>query len=200
MSVQRLVRVLKCAPLAVALLVLTSAEAPADILTFTHTGTGSGTLGGTPFPASDFVITAEGNTDDRYSFSTGWWINHMSASIWIDGLGNLDFLSPTRHFVNNSLALVGFSRAKLPGGSGADLFDGPTHPVFGTWDMLSPIGPISGSGYLLQWTNTPQINTTGGILIFNIGSSDATFTAVPEPATLAMFAAGGMGLMVRRRR
>ena len=66
--------------------------------------------------------------------------------------------------------------------------------------MLGPIGPISGSGELLQWTFTPQINTTGGILIFNNGFSDATFTAVPEPASLAIFVVGGMALIVRRRR
>lgn len=196
MSIQRLGRVLSCAPLALALLVLTPAQAPADILVFTHDGNGSGTLDGEPFPPSDFVITAFADTDDRQSFSGGWWIEHLSASIWIDGLGDLDFLSPTRHFVNNRNSIVGFSR----GNHGSDLFNGPTHPDFGTWDMLGPIGPISGSGYLLQWDRDPLINTTGGILIFASGSSDATFTAIPEPATLAIFVVGGMGLLVRRRR
>lgn len=197
MSVQRFVGVLKCAPLAVALLVLTTAEAPADILTFTHTGTGSGALGGAPFPQSDFVITAFADTVNRQSLpgGEGWSIDHLSASISIDGLGSLGILTPTRHFVANDLRLVGFSRAE-----GGDLFNGPTHAEFGTWDMLGPIGLISGSGELFQWTFTPQINTTGGILIFNNGFSDATFTAVPEPASLAIFVVGGMALIVRRRR
>ncbi len=69
---------------------------------------------------------------------------------------------------------VGFSRE--PGAGGADLFNGPSHAQFATWDMLSPIGPISGSGYLLQWHYSP-IDTTGGILIFNDDTCDATFTA-----------------------
>lgn len=196
MKIQRSARILKCVPLAVALLVLTVAEAPADILRFTHTGTGSGTLDGGAFLASDFVITALADTDDRQSFAGGWWIDHLSASISIDGLGNFDLLSPTRHFVNNGVAIVGFSR----GGRNADLFNGPTDPEFGAWDMLGPIGPIAGTGSLLQWAGTPQINTTGGILIFDDGPSDTTFTVVPEPGTLAIFAVGGMGLMARRRR
>jgi len=182
--------------LALTLLVLTPAEAPADILMFTHTGSGSGSLDGEPFPLSDFIITAYVDTDDRQGFSSGWFIDHLSASISIDGLGDLDILTPTRHFVNNSAQLVGFSRA---GSSGADLFNGPSHPDFGTWDMLGPIGPISGDAYLLQWDRDPLINTTGGILIFADGSSDAVFTAIPEPATLGMLVVGGLALMLRRR-
>lgn len=195
MSIQRLGRVLSCAPLALALLVLTPAQAPADMLMFTHTGSGSGSLDGEPFPLSDFIITAYVDTDDRQGFSSGWFIDHLSASISIEGVADVDFLTATRHFVNNSGQLVGFSRA---GSSGADLFNGPSHPDFGTWDMLGPIGPISGTGYLLQWTNY-DVHTTGGILVFADGSSDAVFTAVPEPATLGMLVVGGLALMLRRR-
>lgn len=181
--------------MAVVLLLLTTAEASAAILTFLHEGNGSGTLGGNPFRASDFLITAVGDTDDRESFGSGWFIGHTSASISIEGVGVVDFLTPTRHFVNNTVQIVGFSRA----GSGTDLFDGPTDPLFGAWDMLSPIGPITGQGTLLQWDHGGGINTTGGILFFDHGSTDTTFTVVPEPGTLAMCVVGGMGLMVRRR-
>ncbi len=180
------------------LLFRAATQAPADVLTFLQEGNGAGTLDGDPFPASDFIITAVGDTDDRQSLANGWWIDHQSASIWIDGLGDLDFLSPTIHFVNNPLSIVGFSREQ---GIGLDLFDGPTDAEFGTWDMLSPIGPISGEGWLIQWIDDPQINTTGGILIFDTDYGvDATFTTVPEPATLAVFAVGGMYLMARRQR
>ena len=194
---------LKCAPLAIALLVLTPAEAPAEMMTFVHAGAGSGTFDGTPFPASDFVITATGETDDRYAFydGDGWWINHTSASIWIDGVGEFEFLTGTRTFVNNSTEYVGFSRAKYPGEpGGADLFDGPHDAAFADWDMLSPIGPISGDGTLMQWQLSPQIVTAGGILFFPHHSDVyTTFTAIPEPTTLAIFAFGGIGLVLRRR-
>ena len=96
--------------------------------------------------------------------------------------------------------MVGFSRA---GASDSDLFDGPT--ISTPWDMLSSIGPIAGTGELLQWT-VPQVLTDGGVLFFNDGTSASTFTAtvgaVPEPETYAMMLAGlGLvGLVARRRK
>jgi len=178
---------------AVAAMVL-AVSAEAGLVMFTHEGNGNGTLDGNPFSASDFVITAVGDTGDRASYSSGWFIDHSSASISIDGLGDFDFLTGTRTFVNNDSQTVGFSREGI---SGADLFDGPTNAEFATWYMLDPIGPISGSGSLMQWTNY-TVNTTGGILVFDSGSSDATFMAIPEPATLALLGLGS--LLLRRRR
>jgi len=165
----------KTLAIALTLLSLVMAEAPAGSITFTHEGNGSGTLDGIPFPASDFVITALGVTGDRVSNSGGWFIDHLSASISIDGLGDFDLLTGTRTFVNNDVQTVGFSRAGI---SGADLFNGPIDAQFATWDMLGSIGPISGLGGLLEWTDTPLIDTTGGILMFDIGTCEATFTAV----------------------
>jgi hypothetical protein len=122
----------------------------------------------------------------------------------IDGVGSLLFVSPTRTFVNNSLDLVGFSRA---GSSGLDLFNGPTASVFASWDMLTSIGPISGSGRLLQWASSPVV-TTMGILRFQDGFPGATFRAqvgdeevVPEPTSLILFGGGLLlsGLLGRKR-
>ncbi len=173
------------------------AEAPAGVLEFTLEGNGSGTLAGDPFQASDFVITAVGDTGDRASHSNGWYIDHISASISIDGLGDFDILTETRTFVNNNHMSVGFSRE---GENGTDLFNGLTGAAFDTWDMLGPIGPISGLGRLVQWDMSPQINTTGGILFFNTDSDvGATFTAVPEPATICLLGLGGLGLLRRRK-
>lgn len=85
---------------AIALLTLTSAEATASILMFTHAGSGSGTLAGVPFPESDFVITATVDTDNRVPIldMAGFSIPHSSANISIDGLGTFDFLTPTATF------------------------------------------------------------------------------------------------------
>lgn len=194
MSIEKLKRFVACASLAVAL--LTTTQAPAATLTILHEGNGSGTLDGNPFTLRDFLITAVVDTADRQSFGGGFWIDHTSASISIDGVGDVDFLTDTRHLVNNGAQIVGFSRA---GNSGADLFNGPLSALFGTWDMLSPIGPISGIANLLQWTDGP-VNTTGGVLVFSNGGSNTIFTVIPEPASLALLVVGGKGLMVRRRR
>lgn len=193
-------KTLKFAALAPVLLAFHPANVPAgNILEFTHSGFGSGKLAGVPFPQSDFVIKAYVNTDDRQSFSQGWLIPHTSASIWIDGLGDLAFLSPTYHFVNNLAMRVGFAPPR--GMFALDQFIGPQSAEFGNWDMLGPIGPISGAGSLQAWQSFAPLLTTGGNLLFNNGDCDANFTAalVPEPSTLTLLAVAGISLCRRRR-
>ena len=177
------------------------AGASAQVMQFTHTGSGSGTLDGVPFPMTNFVITSFADTGNRQNVGGHvWFIDHTSSSISIAGLGNFDILTETRTFVNSGSEMVGFSRG---GAGGYDLFQGPHDALFGSWDMLTPIGPISELGRLKQWSSyLPLINTTGGILIFNDtpGWTSATFSAIPEPATLWLLALGALALIRRRKR
>jgi hypothetical protein len=163
-------------------------------LTITHEGSGNGTLNGVPFATSDFVITAAGNV--RESISVGWSMDHTSASIRIVGLGEVDFISGSRTFVNNNTPLVGFGRP----GFGGDLYNGPSNSALSSWDMQSSIGPIVGSGLLFQW-DLAEMDTTGGILMFNSSYASTTFTAaIPEPSTLALTALALLGMSYRRRK
>ena len=168
----------------------------AQSITMTHTGIGSGTIGGTPFVNRAFTITDVANTASRASFGGGFYIEDISATISITGVGNFLFTSGTRTFVNNDLATVGFSRS---GGGGSDLFNGPASPGFGSWDMLSSIGPITGPGQLLQWSTAP-VTTDGGILVFNNANISVTFqaTVVPEPACAVLFLCGAVCWLRRR--
>lgn len=175
--------------------VMTAAGSAADI-TFIHTGSGSGVIGGTTFN-STFTIVAQGDTANRQSFAGGWSIDHDTASIMIDGIGTFDILSGTRHFVNNAGQLVGFSRETT---DGLDLFNGPFSGAFAGWAMTTSIGPIAGTGSLLQWT-AGDIQTSGGTLDMNSGSSDSTFEAIviPAPAGAALAGLGGLVALRRRR-
>src|SRR5688572_22144915 len=134
------------------------------LITFTHTGTGTGTLGGVCFGPAAFSITGVGNTDARQSFTGGFFIDHTSASIAIAGLGTLDFVTGTRTFFNDSTNTPGFSRGS--GVGGADLYNGPTTVLLDGWDMLTSVGPFAGTMNLLQWSSSP-VNTSGGVLVFN---------------------------------
>lgn len=162
----------------------------ADPITITHTGVGSGQIGGTTFQDASFTITDIVDTANRTSFFAGFFIDDLFASISITGVGSFDFITGTRTFVTNLLSIVGFSRAGM---AGLDLFDGPTDATFATWDMLTSIGPISGNANLFQWDLTP-VNTTGGVLSFDTNTTETVFTAVvsqpavPEPTTWLLVA------------
>ena len=180
-----------------ALLLFSASAANANLITFIHSGSGTGRIGEIAFEDASFTLTSTADTDDRQSFGAGYFINHFLAVIDIDGVGLFTFVTGTRTFINDDSDIVGFSRT-----SGADLFNGPVNGAFDGWDMTTSIGPIFGSGFLLQWLLSDVV-TDGGILVFTSGESDASFQAivheVPTPATLSLMALAGL-LMLRRQR
>jgi hypothetical protein len=180
--------------------IFVAALAQAAPITFIHTGLGSGTLAGNPFAGAEFTITSVGDTDDRQNIpGGGFFIDHLTSTIEIAGIGMLTFVTATRTFVNDNI--VGFSRA---GVGGADLYNGPVNAAFSAWDMLSSIGPIGGVIGLLQWDLVPE-NTSGGVLSFQSAASSGFFQAivgnqVPEPGTLALAGIALLALSIARRR
>ena len=172
--------------------------ANAAMITFLHSGQGSGTINGVEFVRKNFTITGIGDTANReFDGADVFSIDHTSASITIADVGTFDFISGTRTYVNNSNGAAGFSRASIVG---LDLFDSGEDPSLVTWDMLSSIGPLPGTGALLQW-NAEDVDTSGGVLVFepNAGVGGTFQAIVPAPASLGVLALGGM-IATRRRR
>lgn len=155
------------------LFVLTwAAAATAAPITYTYTGTASGTIDGAPFTDAAFTITGLADTDDLASCGgTCQEIDHISTAVVIDGVGTFTITSPLRTFLNNS---AGLSRQNPPGGDLYSLSGGD----FVGWDLVSDWGPINATGYTIQWNSVP-VNTDGGVLVFaDNGGNPATFQAV----------------------
>lgn len=175
-----------------------SFAASASPIQFIYTGTGSGSLNGNSFSNATFVFSQVGDTSNKLSCGTGCsFIDAISATVSIDGVGSYAFVTGTRTF--NYQGLVGFSRAGL---YGADLYN--VFNVGPTYDLSSAIGPVSGNASLIQWSYSPIV-TTAGVLNFADGTSLGSFqavVAVPEPETYAMILAGLglLGVITRRRK
>ena len=184
------------------------APAAADLLQFTQTGSGSGTLDGVAFDDTTFTITAltdTANVDGIAPFSS--WTPHLSATIEIDGVGTFDILTQTYTLVEHpgqwGAPAVAFAIEWIGGPAG--LFWGPMDAVFGTWDTTTELDTVTGDSFHLGWglkEFDPQIFTTGGLLYFNNSQEfvEGTFTATLVPAPGALVLLAGAGLIRRRRR
>jgi PEP-CTERM motif len=110
-------------------------------------------------------------------------------------------LTPTRTIVSDGV--VFFAHA---GEFGPNLYDlVPDPPALDNYMLDASIGPLFAFGLLNQWTASPLIDTTRGILIFddtNGQDSPGSFQAilVPEPQPLALLAAGALALGWSRRK
>ena len=186
-------------------IILAPVTAMAAPVIFTHSGMGSGSLGGVSFDSSSFTITAYGDTDNVNSSSifADFFTDHDSAFINIDGTGTYEFLIPTQTFVYGD-RVAGFGwYNNISDEIGMDLFTGPTDYVgYDGWEMQTSIGPLTGIGIISQWTFA-DVNTSGGILILdNSSTGGATFSAtvVPVPTTILLLFSGLAGLVGIRRK
>jgi hypothetical protein len=176
-GIKQVVRVVICG----CLFSFSSFAAP---IMFTYSGTGSGSVGSLSFANSPFTITAMGDTSAREERGLGmgleYSIGHISAAISIQGVGTYEFTSSTRTWVNNYLQFAGFSRSDSFG-----LIYISTNSAFGSWSMLSGVGPATAMAGLQDWGGRyPPVLTDGGALIFNDSTCLITLeaTLVPEPA------------------
>ena len=140
---------------------------------FIETGSGSGSIGGVAFQTSNFTVTSTADIANRASFllegNSGFNLINDSTSIDISGIGTINFLTPTTEFVNNTVHGAGF----LAGPSSLDLYHSPIDLSFASWNLISSIGPINGTGALLQWSENP-VSTNDGILVFDNNADLAT--------------------------
>ncbi len=179
-----------------------SVAANAAMMDYKWTGTGSGSLNGISFTNTAFEINAKADSVNwKFQFGFNQVVN-TSASVTISGVGTYNFTGYTGSWWNAN-GSVGFGRS-YSDRYNEDLYTLSSTPGIKPWDRASAIGPVSGTGYLVQWIKDSQIGmaTSGGTLIFDnkYNINEATFTATMVPAPGAFALVGLAGAFGSRRR
>jgi hypothetical protein len=170
--------------------------AHATPITFTYTGTATGSINDVPFTNAGFTISAVGNTDSRVVTSWGFYVPNDWATISIAGSGVYHFITSTKSNYYPWNYGVGFVRS-----TGLDLYDGNNSSTLANWDMLTSVGPATGDMYLQQWTaGYDPVMTDGGRLIVNGGTCLGAYQAsVPEPSGIVLLMIGAASLLTYAR-
>ena len=140
-------------------------------ITYTITGTGSGQVGASTFTNAAYTIQVTADTAQVVPLGTpgnlGFEVPSLTALITVAGIGTVTVTEPTRMFVSNTHVGAGFSRI-------LDLLD-VEHPLFATWDLKTPIGPLADLEpfAIAQFTD---LSTSLGLMTLS-SSSNVTFEA-----------------------
>lgn len=171
-------------------------QANADAITYTESGTATGSIGATNFTNALVTITFAGDTSNVSGVS-GLFTNPVgTATVTIGGIGAFAFTDSLYVFDNQPYSVVGISDSTLN-----DILDTFGNSAFGTYDLTTALGPVTGlSGFNLG----SSYGTSGGGLVFGDMSANSTFAAttaaaVPEPSSLVLLGAAMAGLLMLRR-
>ena len=181
--------------LALAVLLCGATQAKAGSITYTVQDTASGTLGASSFTDALVTVSFTGNTANVYGGSGFWEIDLGTASVNIAGTGSALFTDAMFVFDNQGAVAAGIADHSS-GGSVLDTYNS----AFGSYDLMSAIGPLSGGVYF-----RPDLSygTDAGLLHFSDAGGTSSFKAVvtPEPATFTLLASLlGMAALGRRRK
>jgi hypothetical protein len=176
-------------------------RAAAAPITYTISGTGSGSLDGTSFTDDLVTITGIGDTANVVTIPLHS-LNPVPLTINISGVGTdtitsnaeLDIvpaIENARFDANNNSSTLAILIATISSSS-----------AFASYDGTTAIGPVTDTGF----TSGNTFPTTGGIFVLSsIGNTTFTATigsATPLPAALPLFATGlgAIGLLGWRRK
>ncbi len=196
-----------------------SGIASAGPITYSITTTATGTLNGTVFTSAAMTVSLTGDTSNiafgPAPFNTVL-VNPGSATVSIAGLGTGTFTDSieiqssfdTLFFGTTSLVLI--AQLDDPAGDSVSGIALEESPAFFSYDLQSPLGPVSGTG----GAASGPVNifpTTKGNLIFTISPTTPgqppnllptsfTTSAIPEPSEMIPLGAGLLGLIGLRLR
>jgi PEP-CTERM motif len=177
-------------------------KAVAGPITYTATFTAAGTVNGNPF---DAVVTFTLSSDTTLVFGNCDGVPGIFctpngvAGVSIQGIGSGTFTDPFNVFVNQGVAVAGFTDDAIE-----DILD-LSNPAFSTYDLKSAIGPLPSSYFFVD--TGASLGSTLGTIVLDSTSGTPTFTATttsgttPEPGSLVLFGSGVVGLatVIRRK-
>jgi hypothetical protein len=182
---------------ALAVLLSGARQARADGITYTESDLASGVIGTTSFTNAPVTITFAGDTLN-VTGSSGLFLNNVgTAEVMIDGI-TFRFTDSLQVFDYQLGAVAGIRDITV----NPDILDTIDSSTFGTYDLTTAIGPITGIADFNLGTN---YGTSGGALTFNFMDANSTFTAttttpVPEPSSLLLLGVAIAGLVMVRYR
>lgn len=181
---------------------LASTQAKADPITYIFNGTVSGFLTdknkvATPLVQDPFTLTLTGDTNGiTVDLAEGILVSSSAvAKVTLGGFGTGTTTDPINVATGIGFPLVGPVDFTQPDDPGVALYAPGLGPNYG---LNTSIGPVA--AFYATSSPEPLPTSLGGITFLGF---QGTFTAVPEPGSVALFVSmgvAGAGFLIRRRR
>ncbi len=188
-----------CLAVAFGMACATASAVHADIIRYTESFQATGTLGGQSFTDQTVTLTAFGDTTTLFSTPGFAEVDAVTSTVSINGMATASFADALNVFVVYAFGgIFGFTDPNAT--TSGDILDVQASP-FLTYDLISPIGPISGTFDDYFSLNNPTGTSAGDLIFTSVADSVVvTAAAVPEPSSIVLSALGFLGILCSVRR
>jgi hypothetical protein len=166
--------------------------AAASPVTYTLSGTGTGSLGADPFSDASFSITATADTSSITESLGVFFLSDSIATLFVSGVGTATFTVPTM-MVDNTAGAAGIS---APNQNMTILAN--YSPAFSSYDLSSSLAPVSGTPAFNPGTGFAT--TVGDFTLSSVSSVIFQAEVVPEPSAFPLLGLASLGFILQTRK